>query len=87
MTWQFSRVGKPAAVAADIATTAAQITLQPPEEGIKDAVANLLAVVLAALPSTAAVRVEVGRQQVPGAPGQTTNSLYVRVETIYNFLE
>ena len=89
MSWSVSAIGKPAAVAAKLATDFKKITCSEPEETIKNGVASIVATSLAAFPADYAVRVEAsGSQSCPDfkAPDEKTNQLTVKIEPIWGFL-
>jgi len=90
MSWSVSAVGKPAAVAASIAKSIGSSKCYEPEETIKNTIGTVLATALAAFPPNSAVRVEAsGSQSVPDStkPGVATNSLTVKIEPLWGFVE
>ena len=90
MSWSTSAIGKPAAVAAQVEKTLSNIKCMEPEETIKNTIKGILATALAAFPPNMAVKVDAnGSQSVPDSatPTVTTNSLYVKIEPLYGFVE
>ncbi|TAK86728.1 MAG: hypothetical protein EPO20_06330 [Betaproteobacteria bacterium] len=89
MSWSVAAIGKPSAVAEKLAAQFANIKCSEPEETIKSNVASAIAVALNAFPPSSAVRVEAhGSQSTDlGKPGIATNSLSVKIEPIYGFVE
>ena len=90
MSWSVSAVGKAPAVAAKLATQFAAIKCAEPEETIKGNVASAVASALAVFPPSYAVRVEAsGSQHAPDSkkPAELSNSLIVKIEALYGFVE
>lgn len=90
MSWSVMAIGRPAAVAASVAKTTAAIKCVEPEETIKNAIAGAIATALGAFPPTYAVRVEAsGSQSTPDhtKPAEISNSLSVKIEPIWGFVE
>jgi hypothetical protein len=86
MSWSVTAVGKPRAVAAKIAAQFEAIKCYEPEETIKKSVAAALAAALEAYPETTAVNVQASGSQ-SGKELPVTNSLSVKLETLYGFVE
>jgi hypothetical protein len=91
MSWSVSAFGKPAAVAAKLATDFSKNPCSEPEETIRQAVATIVATSLAAFPPNYVVRVEAsGSQSCPDfskAPNEKTNQLKVQIEPLWGFIE
>ncbi len=91
MSWSFSFIGKPKAVAAKIVEVMAKNPCAEPEETIRQGVGSIVATALGAFPETAAVRVDAsGSQSVTnGGTGavDTINQLNFKIEPIWVFVE
>lgn len=88
MSWSINALGKPSAVAAKIAGDIARVKCAEPEETIKNTVANAIATALGAFPDGMAVKVEAsGSQSSTGTDGKVTNSLYVKIEPQWGYVE
>src|ERR1700758_5741504 len=90
MSWSIGAVGKAPAVAAKIAADIARIKCTEPEETIKNTVGDALARALAVMPPNMAVRVDAaGSQYAPDStkPTEFQNSLSVKLEPLYGFVE
>lgn len=90
MSWSVGAVGKAPKVAEKLAGQFAGIKCAEPEETIKNHAAAAVAAALAAFPEEAAVSVSAnGSQYVPDSknPGIAINSLNLKIEQIYGFVE
>ena len=95
MSWSVAQIGKAQAVAAKVQKSFADIDCTEPEQTIKNAVAQAVATALAAYNANMPVRVEANGSQSdddwnkPEAEktGKKTNSLSVKIEPIWGFLD
>lgn len=90
MSWSVNAVGKSTAVAVKLAGDFGRIKCAEPEETIKNTVWSAIEAALLVFPPTQAVRVEAsGSQYAPDStkPDEKTNSLTVRLEPIFGFVE
>ena len=86
MSWGVLAVGKPAAVATNLAIDFAKNKCVEPEETIRQHVAAALAAGLAVAPPNIAVRVEASGSQGT-VDGGIRNTLSVKMEAVYGFVE
>jgi hypothetical protein len=87
MSWSLQRIGKPAVVAVKVAEDVARIKCSEPEESIKNLIGSAISKALAAFPEGMPVRVEASGSQSSSGPDQAANSLSVKIEPIWGFLE
>lgn len=89
MSWSVNAVGKPKAVAAKLAEAFSKNPCSEPEETIRQSVAGAIAAALQVYPDDAAVNVEAnGSQSVNGSnPEKATNSLTVKIQPLFGFVE
>jgi len=92
MSWSVSAIGKPAAVAAKLATDFSKIpAMQEPEETGKNAAATAVAAIVPAFPDGHVVRVECnGSQYTPDsskAPDKKINQLNIKIDSLGAILE
>jgi hypothetical protein len=91
MSWSFSAIGKPAAVAKKIADELEKYPCSEPEQSIRHKVGEALQVALAAFPGNAAVQIDASGSQSTqsGAnePNTAINNLSVKIQPIYGFVE
>lgn len=88
MSWSFHGAGKPVALAAKVKVDLARYTLFQPEAAIKDKAVEIIELALGAYPPDAVVRIEAaGSQQTDHARGGAINSLTLKIEPIYGFVE
>ena len=87
MSWSVSALGKPAAVAAKLAKDFVSHKCNEPEETVRQAVATAVATALKAYPSSSAVRVEASGSQNGNGPNDVVNTLTVKIEQVYGFIE
>lgn len=87
MSWSLSAIGKPAAVATKLATEFATGNYNEPEATVRKAVASAIAAALKAYPAASAVKVEAAGSQNGSGPTEVINSLSVKVESVYGFIE
>jgi hypothetical protein len=89
MSWIASAVGKPAAVAASIASQIGAYKCIEPEEGVKQAVGAALAASLAAQNPDSVVKVIASGHQTGPTDGlkNINNTVHVEVEPIHGFVE
>lgn len=89
MSWSFNGIGKPAAVAKRAAAELSRVKCHEPEETVKAKVIEILGVALDAFPGDTAVKVEAyGSQSVDSTqPGKARNSLTLKIEPLYGFME
>jgi hypothetical protein len=90
MSWSFNAIGKPAAVAIKARADLANFKCAEPEESIKAGIIDMIEKACAAMPSTAAVKIEAFGSQSPSyppEPGKFHNNFSVKVEPIYGFVE
>lgn len=90
MSWSTTAIGKPAAVAAKVKEDIERYKCAEPEESIKNSIGQSIYAALACFPEGTAVRVEAsGSQYVPDAskPDAAINTLNVKIEPLYGFIE
>jgi hypothetical protein len=95
MSWSVASVGKAQAVAAKLEKRFADINCAEPEHTIKNAIAQVVATALSAYNPNTPVRVEASGSQSDddwnkaesGKTGKKTNSMSVKIEPIWNFIE
>ena len=87
MSWSVLAVGKPSAVAAKLEKDFTAYKCSEPEETIRQSVAMAVSTALAAFPEASAVRVDASGSQSQGADGKATNTLSVKIEPLYGFVE
>jgi hypothetical protein len=95
MSWSVTAVGKAHAVAAKLEKSFADISCAESEQTVKNAIAQVVAIALAPYNPSMAVRVEASGSQSdddwnkPDAEktGNKTNSLSVKIEPIWSFVE
>lgn len=88
MSWSFSAVGRPAAVAAKAAKELSAFKCAEPEESIKERIMQSIVIACEAMPSDIAVRVEAsGSQYVKQTDGPVVNTASLKIETLYGFVE
>lgn len=85
MSWSVSAIGKPSAVAEQIAKQCSQYKCAEPEETIRAKFVEMVTTACAAFPDGYAVRVEGnGSQSMNG--DKALNSLSVKIEPIYGLV-
>ena len=92
MSWSVQGMGKPAAVAAELAEDFARIPLmREPEETGKKAAVSAVAAIVPAFPDSHVVRVECfGSQYTPDsskAPDKHVNQLTIKIESFGPIIE
>ena len=89
MSWSVESIGKPAAVARNLAQQFSSIVCSEPEETIKNTVAQAVDVALKAYPSDVPVEVRARGSQFISSdkPGMATNQLHVEINPVYGFVE
>jgi len=88
MSWNVSAIGRAAGVADRIAAEAARYTCMEPEDTIKKGVVAAILGALTAFPAGAAVRVEAsGSQSGSAIDGKAANSLVVKIEPLWGFID
>lgn len=89
MSWSISSIGKPAAVAKEVARRAASVRCAEPEESVKNTVAEIVAKLAATMPIASVVKVEASGSQAKSydQADALTHSLSVKIETVYGFVE
>lgn len=90
MSWSIFTIGRAGALRAKVAADLANIKCSEPEETIKNTVAATLDLALAAFPPNYALRIDAaGSQHAPdhSKPDERVNSLSVKLEPIYGFVE
>ena len=88
MSWSASAIGKPKAVAENIEKQCTAYKCPEPEETIRQGAAGLVRTALEAFPEGMAVKVDMSGSQSTGSdPTKATNTLSVKIEPIYGFVE
>lgn len=88
MSWGFSGIGKPKAVARKAAVELGRINCMEPEQTIKLHAGKIIEIALSAFPGSAAVQVEAsGSQTTDGTAGTHSNQLSLKITPIYGFVE
>lgn len=87
MSWSFSASGRPAAVAEKMRADLGRQPCAEPEESIKSGIVDVLGAALSAYPERSAVTVSASGSQGTDADGRHVNSLTVRLEPIWGFIE
>ncbi len=87
MSWSFSGVGKPAALADRARASLSNIKCREPEETIKGKVAEIVEECLAAFPAGSAVQIEASGSQSTADDGTALNSLSLNIKPLYGFVE
>ncbi len=87
MSWSVGAVGKPKAVAAKLAAEFAISRCAEPEESIRQLAGSAIATALGSFCETCAVKVEAGGSQNTVDSKPVSNSLNVKIEPIWGFVE
>ena len=93
MSWGVSGVGKPVALAAKLATEFSKNPCCDPEESVRQAAGAVIAACLAAQDPNSVVTVMAGGHQSTvygtdgNATGQYQNTLNIKIDPIYGFVE
>jgi ABC-type Zn2+ transport system substrate-binding protein/surface adhesin len=92
MSWGITAIGKPQAVAAKLADEFTKHPCIDPEEGVRQAAANVIAVALAAQDPNSAVKVMANGHQfqnydLKGTKSTISNTLSITVEPVSGFVE
>lgn len=87
MSWSFYGMGKPHAVAAKMKTELERNACVEPEEGFRQRAGALIIDALSAFPPTVVVTVQAGGSQSAKAEDGVANTLNLKIEPIYGFVE
>ncbi len=94
MSWSCHLIGKAPRVAEAVVEALAKVKCSEPEESIKTKVGEIVAASIAAMPEAAAVKIEAMGSQSQAydsagktVPGKVTNSLTLKIEPIWGFVE
>lgn len=90
MSWSFTGVGRAKPLSAKIKDDLSKMKCSEPEESIKNKVAEALVLAVGSFPGLATVSVTAsGSQYVPDSskPNEAINSLQIKVEQLWNFVE
>lgn len=88
MSWSFSAIGRPVAIAASAKEQLNRYRCSEPEETIKNSVVDIISTALASYDAKTAVHIEAsGSQWTDSTTGTAANSLNLSIKPIPGFVE
>ena len=87
MSWSTSAFGKPSAVSAKITADLTQYKCTEPEESVKQSALVAIQAALSAQSPTSCVRVEASGSQSGNAQSGFLNTLNIKIDPLYGFVE